>query len=153
MNKFCVILIMAIALISCNNGDKSADKKEDAVKIGQGSTSTSNADLKASMERGKETYNTVCMVCHMPNGKGVAGTFPPLAGSDYLVNNRTESIKSVKYGQQGEIVVNGVTYNGVMAPLGLSDKEVADVLNYVMNSWGNEQDKMVTEKEVAAVNK
>lgn len=153
MYKIVLVAIMAIALVGCNSGDKSEDKKDDGIKIGGAKSSTSKADLKASMERGAEVYNTVCMVCHMPTGKGVEGTFPPLAGSDYLANNREASIQSVKYGQQGEIVVNGVTYNGVMAPLGLSDKEVADVLNYVMNTWGNTQDKMVTEAEVAAVKK
>ncbi|MEP2937205.1 MAG: cytochrome c [Gilvibacter sp.] len=153
MYKIVLVAIMTIGLIGCNSGDKSADKKDEGIKIGGPKTSASKADLKASMERGTEVYNSVCMVCHMPTGKGVEGTFPPLAGSDYLIQNREGSIQSVKYGQQGEIVVNGVTYNGVMAPLGLSDKEVADVLNYVMNSWGNTQEKMVTESEVAAVKK
>jgi mono/diheme cytochrome c family protein len=153
MYKVVLVAIMAVALVGCNSGDKTQDKKDDEIKIGASKTSTSKADLKASMERGQETYNSVCMVCHMPNGQGVTGTFPPLAGSDWLTQNREGSIQSVKYGQQGEIVVNGVTYNGVMAPLGLSDKEVADVLNFVMNSWENTQEKMVTEAEVAAVKK
>ncbi len=67
----------------------------------------------------------------MPNGKGVPKAFPPLADSDYLRENQNESIKAVKYGMSGEIIVNGITYNSAMAPLGLSDEEVADVMNYI----------------------
>ena len=89
----------------------------------------------------------------MPNGKGVGTTYPPLAGSNWLEEKRKESIHSVKFGLNGEIQVNGKTYNNVMTPLGLSDDEVADVMNYVMNSWGNTQDTMVTEDEVSAIKK
>lgn len=109
--------------------------------------------LEESMQRGSEIYADFCATCHLEKGEGVANTFPPLAESDYLVKNREASIRGVKYGQQGEIVVNGVTYNSVMAPLGLEDEEVADVMNYVMNSWGNTQEKMVTLEEVEAIQK
>ncbi|MFS4415713.1 c-type cytochrome [Maribacter sp. 2307ULW6-5] len=110
-------------------------------------------DLRASMHRGAEIYADFCMNCHMANGEGVPYTFPPLANSDYLMKNRTASIAGVKYGMQGEIVVNGETYNGTMAPMGLEDGEVADVMNYILNIWGNRSDKMVTPEEVAAVQK
>lgn len=105
------------------------------------------------MQRGSEIYADFCVACHLEKGEGVANTFPPLAESDYLVKNREASIRGVKYGQQGEIVVNGVTYNNAMAPLGLEDEEVADVMNFVMNSWGNTQEKMVTIEEVEAIQK
>ena len=75
------------------------------------------------------------------------------SGSDFLMNYRTQSIRIVKYGRQGEIVVNGKTYNNLMEPLGLEDDEIADVMNYIMNSWENTQDKMVTPEEVTAVEK
>jgi mono/diheme cytochrome c family protein len=105
------------------------------------------------MQRGSEIYSDFCVTCHLANGEGVAHVFPPLANSDYLANNRAASIKGVKYGQQGEIVVNGVTYNSAMAPLGLEDEEVADVMNFILNSWGNTSDKMVTTEEVSAIKK
>lgn len=109
--------------------------------------------LEESMQRGSEIYADFCVTCHLEKGEGVANTFPPLAESDYLTKNREASIRGVKYGQQGEIVVNGVTYNNTMAPLGLEDEEVADVMNYVMNSWGNTQEKIVTLEEVEAIQK
>ena len=105
------------------------------------------------MARGSEIYADFCVTCHMEKGEGVENAFPPLAASDYLAKNREASIRGVKYGQQGEIVVNGVTYNSTMAPLGLEDEEVADVMNYIMNSWGNSNDVMVTLEEVEAIQK
>ncbi len=107
--------------------------------------------LKASMSRGKLIYEDFCVTCHLTNGEGVENTFPPLANSDYLRNNREASIRGVKYGQRGEMVVNGVTYNNTMMPLGLEDDEVADVMNYVYNSWGNKSEKLVTIEEVAGI--
>lgn len=109
--------------------------------------------LVESMERGKDIYTDFCVQCHMENGEGVAGTFPPLAQSDYLIHKREESIRGIKYGQKGEIVVNGKTYNNIMAPMGLTDGEVADVMNYISHSWGNNAEVLTTPEEVAAIQK
>lgn len=108
-------------------------------------------ELEASIERGSEIYLDFCVTCHKGNGEGVAHTYPPLAKSDFLMSNREKSIRGIKYGQQGELVVNGVTYNNVMDRLGLEDDEVADVMNFILNSWGNSSDDMVTEEEVALI--
>ncbi len=110
-------------------------------------------DLTESMKQGKIVYDDFCITCHMGNGEGLVGTFPPLAKSDYLMKERAKSIHAIKYGLQGEITVNGTKYNGVMANLGLTDEEVADVMNYITNSWGNKNDKIVTEKEVSEIKK
>ncbi|MCW9037705.1 cytochrome c [Altibacter sp.] len=150
MKKILIILLIYFAGVSCNN----SEKKKTSLKIGAETVASNDQDpLKKSMERGAVVYSDFCMQCHMADGKGIPGNFPPLANSNWLSEKRTESIHAVKYGQQGEITVNGVVYNGVMAPMGLSDQEVADVLNYVMNSWGNSQTKPVTKEEVAAVAK
>ncbi len=108
--------------------------------------------LKESMKRGKEIYTDFCITCHLEQGQGVPYTFPPLAKSDYLMENREESIRTVKYGLQGEITVNGIAYNSGMAPLGLEDEEIADVMNYISNSWENSSETIVTEDEVAKIN-
>lgn len=109
--------------------------------------------LKESIVRGKEIYTDFCVTCHLPSGLGTENIYPPLANSDYLINNREASIKGIKFGQQGELVVNGKTYNNVMAPLGLSNEEIADVMNYITNSWGNKNDKMITAEEVSKLKK
>ncbi len=109
--------------------------------------------LKESIKRGNEIYTDFCVTCHLGSGEGVKNVYPPLAKSDFLIKNREASIRGIKYGQKGEIIVNGVTYNGYMAPLGLSDDEVADVMNYITNNWGNKNNKIVTEEEVSNVKK
>ncbi|GAA3575245.1 cytochrome c [Snuella lapsa] len=109
--------------------------------------------LKESIERGKDIYTEFCVTCHLPSGEGVENVYPPLAKSDYLTKNRSASIKGLKYGLKGEIVVNGKTYNGFMAPLGLYDDEIADVMNYINNSWGNKNDSIVTKEEVLKIKK
>jgi len=117
---------------------------------------TSNSqtkELKASITRGEAVYTDFCVSCHLPSGEGVQNVFPPLAKSDYLLKNREASIRGIKFGQSGEITVNGVKYNSTMANLGLSDDEVADVMNYITNSWGNKNDKIITEEEVSKIKK
>lgn len=94
--------------------------------------------MAAQLERGKSVYQQTCFVCHQPNGLGVPNQIPPLAGSDYLKRDQAELIHLVVQGHTGEIVVNGKTYNATMIPQGnLSDQQIADVLTFVRNSWGN----------------
>ncbi|GGW30822.1 c-type cytochrome [Arenibacter certesii] len=109
--------------------------------------------LEESIKRGADIYSDFCVTCHLPNGKGVEKTFPPLAKSDYLLKNREESIRGIKFGQQGEIVVNGITYNNTMPAMGLDDEEIADVMNYILNSWGNKGKDFVTPEEVSKIQK
>jgi mono/diheme cytochrome c family protein len=111
------------------------------------------SDLEKSIKRGKDVYEDFCINCHLADGKGVNGIFPPLAKADFLLNKREESIRAVKFGQSGKITVNGVEYNSNMAPMGLTDEEVMDVMNYILNSWGNKTDKMVTMEEVNGIKK
>lgn len=107
-------------------------------------------ELAKSKERGKQIYEELCVTCHLAEGTGMEGVFPPLANSDYLVKNKERSIHAIKFGQEGEITVNGTVYNNVMPAQGLSDQEVADVMNYIQNSWGN-KGKYVSVKDVEQV--
>jgi nitrite reductase (NO-forming) len=81
--------------------------------------------------RGKAVYESSCAACHQPDGKGVAGVFPPLADSDFFQQRPYEMAHIVLNGRSGELVVNGAHYNGVMPPQDLSDDDVAAVINYV----------------------
>ncbi|MCK7591797.1 cytochrome c [Subsaxibacter sp. CAU 1640] len=129
-----LVFISIISLLSCND-----------------SKSQKNPELSKSIERGAIVYEDFCMQCHLPDGKGVPKAFPPLDNADFLMTKRKESIKAIKYGLSGEIVVNGETYNTAMAPLGLTDEEVADVMNYITNSWSNKNNKMITIEEVSKI--
>lgn len=108
--------------------------------------------LEQSIADGKEIYTDFCLQCHMAKGEGVKGTFPPLAKSDYL-NDIDKSIHAIKYGLKGPIKVNGVSYNGNMINQRLDDEEISDVMNYILNSWGNYSAVIVTEEKVASIKK
>ena len=88
----------------------------------------------------------------MGAGEGVPATFPPLAKADFLVKTPEKAIEAVKFGLQGKIVVNGVSYEGMMPNPGLDNEEIADVMNYIQNAWGNTSNKkMITAKMVEEV--
>ena len=113
-----------------------------------------NKPLKESIIRGNEIYNDFCVQCHLENGEGVAGIFPPLSNSDYLLNNVIESIYAIKYGMQGPITVNGELYDGIMVSQGLDNEEIADVMNYILNSWENSyNDQLITQSIVNDIKK
>ena len=114
------------------------------------SSSKQDENIKTSIERGKLLYKT-CAACHNKQGEGYAKISPPLAKSDYLKElEPAELIKIVKFGLEGEIVVNGKPYNGKMPPQRLKDNEIADVLNYVRNSFGN-SGEFISKKDVEEV--
>ncbi len=95
---------------------------------------------KATMDRGAKVYKGYCSTCHQANGQGLSTIYPPLAKSDWLKNQPKEKvIESVIYGLKGAITVNGKKYNGVMNPLPSTykDEDIAAVITYVYNSWGN----------------
>lgn len=102
------------------------------------------------MEKGKRIFAQTCFACHQAEGQGMPGVFPPLAKSDFLMADKARSIRSVIKGLSGEITVNGQKYNGVMPPVMLTDEQIAHVLTYVRNSWGNSGD-IVSVEEVKKV--
>ena len=106
--------------------------------------------FKKSYEHGKLLYDDFCVRCHLPNGLGESGLVPPLANADFL-NDIKATVHSIKYGIHGPILVNGVEYNGSMPPMGLDDDEVADVTNFILNSWGNTSDVIIDEQYVKKV--
>jgi len=92
------------------------------------------------MEKGKRVFMQTCFACHQSEGQGLPAVFPPLAKSDYLMADKERSIRAVVKGLSGPVVVNGQPFNGVMPPVMLTDEQVAHVLTYVRNSWGNSGD-------------
>jgi len=140
-------------------------KQKDEVYLGNGNPSDemlkanllNNApdpNKKMSKEEllafGKTVFSSSCQACHQADGKGLPNVFPPLAQSDYLLKNKERAIATVIKGLQGEVIVNGKKYNNVMPPQTLDDVQIAAVLTYVRNSFGNKTD-IVTPQEVAKV--
>lgn len=88
---------------------------------------------------GAALYGQHCQACHQANGQGLAGAFPPLAGSDFLLADPERAIDIVVNGLNGPIRVNNVDYSGVMPAMSyLTDAEVAAILTHALNSWGND---------------
>ena len=95
------------------------------------------AAATASTDHGKSIYDRICTTCHQPDGRGMPGVFPPLAHSDYLMNDTERAIRVLMEGLQGPITVNGQTFNGAMPNFSLKDEEIAAVLSYVRSNFGN----------------
>lgn len=108
------------------------------------------AEPTPNTARGKILFATHCAMCHQITGRGSAGVYPPLAGSDFLTQHRERVIRALVEGLNGPITVNGVAFNGQMPPVVLDDANVAEVLNYVGTAWGNSL-PLFTAQEVAAV--
>ncbi len=104
------------------------------------------------VEKGKQVYMGLCFACHQPDGKGLPNVFPPLAGSDFLQADHNRAIRVVLKGLSGPVTVNGQTINSAMPPQEavLTDNQIADVVTYILNSWGNKGDA-VSADQVKAI--
>ena len=142
--------VLGLSLGACSQdaADQSAAAVDDtAVHTAEVAVAT----VGELMTKGEGVYNANCAACHQPTGKGLAGAFPPLAGSDFLKGDRKKVMGAALFGLSGPITVNGVEYNGVMPSLGhLPDEDLAAALTYVFGSWGNDG-AAVSVAEVAAL--
>ena len=106
-------------------------------------------------ERGKKIFSANCATCHQMSGMGVAGQYPPLAGSEYVNGGTRRLGMIVLKGLQGPLVVKGMTYgSAVMQPWDktLNDAKIADVLTFIRQEWGNKGGP-VTPEAIAALRK
>jgi nitrite reductase (NO-forming) len=116
------------------------DKAVSAAPVAEAASAlaTGALTLKQQIAAGGALYNGTCSVCHQANGDGLPAVFPPLAKSDYLNADIERAIATVLNGRSGAIKVNGKDFNSVMPPMSqLNDDEVAHILTYVLNNWGN----------------
>lgn len=103
------------------------------------------------VKAGQALFAGTCSTCHQANGAGLPGVFPPLARSDYIAADPQRSIGVVLHGLSGKVKVNGQDYNSVMPPMNqLNDDEVANILTYVLNNWGNPGGR-ITKDEVRKI--
>lgn len=110
--------------------------------------------FEPDLAKGEKLYIQNCAACHQATGLGVAGAFPPIAGSPWPVGSEERVIKIVLAGLAGEIEVNGQKYAGNMSNIGagLKDAQVANIISYVRSAWGN-QGGPVMDTKVAEVRK
>jgi nitrite reductase (NO-forming) len=133
-------------------GGSEAEKRVNSLKAQVAEEIRSNPKIagltkEIQVAKGKSVYMQTCFVCHQPDGVGVINQIPPLAKSDFLAGlTKDDYIRGVVMGRNGQITVNGKSYNATMVPLNyLSDEQVANVLTYVRNSFGNNGDAISIE--------
>jgi nitrite reductase (NO-forming) len=130
-------------------GDKVASLAP--VATAQQASAKGTLTLAQQIEAGGALYKGTCSVCHQESGTGLPSVFPPLAKSDFLTSNPQRAIEVVLNGLSGPVKVNGETYNSVMPPMSqLNDDEVANILTFALNSWGN-NGPAISAAEVAKV--
>ncbi|QKJ29994.1 cytochrome c [Mucilaginibacter mali] len=128
MKKFYCILTL---LISFSFASTYAQAHKPAAKAPAGG-------LSASVAAGKKVYTLYCLTCHQADGGGVPNMNPPLIKTSYVLGDKNKIIKIVLKGFNENVEINGDTYTNVMPPQAtLTDQEIADVLTYVRNSFGN----------------
>lgn len=146
--------IGANTLVGGFDFDKSspfAGKPEDVRPIDKGAVVQLDP-FQYAMKKGATVFNN-CQGCHQATGVGQPGLIPPLAGSEWVRGGTERSARIVLRGLMGPVTVKGANYNNVMPTQGhLSDAELASVLTYVRNSWGN-QGTMVTKEMITKVRK
>ena len=136
-----IILILTLGSIKLNAQTKGKTKK--AVKT--------EAISALVLANGQKVYNQYCLSCHMADGGGVQNMNPPLIKTTYVLGDKTRLIKIALNGLAEEIEIDGEVYTNVMPSHGfLKDQEIADVLTFVRNSFGNKA-SAIKVSEVKAV--
>jgi nitrite reductase (NO-forming) len=132
-------------------GDKVAADELSIVSDVAQAEITGSVTKEQKIDAGRVLYNGTCSVCHQQNGEGLAGVFPPLANSDYLMEDTNRAIEIVLNGLTGPVTVNGSPFDSVMPPMSqLNDDEIANILTFTMNTWGNSSDAISID-DVAAI--
>ncbi|CAN4267981.1 Cu_nitrite_red, nitrite reductase, copper-containing [Methylophilaceae bacterium] len=123
-------------------------KQADKVYLPEGSAAQSIANKQTvdttkslskeeQIAQGKNVFESNCLACHQANGEGIPNAFPPLAKSDFLNADHNRAINILLHGRSGPITVNGKNFDSVMPAIALNSGQIANVLTYVINSFGN----------------
>jgi mono/diheme cytochrome c family protein len=114
-------------------------------------TASAGSSLKSSISRGQTVYTKYCLTCHQVDGSGVPNLNPPLIQTQWTLGSKTILIEQVLKGSNGKVEIDGETFHNTMPPLAtLTDQQIADVLTYVRNNFGNKA-SAVTVAEVKAI--
>lgn len=146
-----ILFVMATVLMSQTTKPAAAAKPVSVTKPATGAS----GGLAASIVRGKQVYLEQCLACHQADALGVSGMNPPLVKTKFVLGDKATLVKIVLNGMTG-IEIEGEDYHGVMAPHSdLTDQQIADVLTYVRNSFGNKAVavKVSEVKAIRATNK
>lgn len=140
-----LFLLIILAITSCTNNERS-DRFNHLDK-------RTKIRLRQYLVEGKRLYNIHCANCHQADGKGLARLYPPLKNSDYLLPNKPDVICGMRYGQKGEIIVNGISYNQEMPGIpAITDLEIAEIATYVYTEFADSV-QIITLNEVKEIMK
>ncbi len=140
-----LIFFLSTFFLNCNRERKKENQFVEAMD------SRTKIRYRQYMVIGKRLYKQHCANCHGENGEGLEQLYPPLAKSDYLMEDVERAICQIRYGIEGEITVNGISYNQKMAGHDdLRPLNIAEIITFITNSWGNEKG-LVSAKDVEQV--
>ncbi len=143
-------LLAPLALGLCLTAGAQPSTSASAPQVHQAEAAAGAAPSAERLKMGEEVFNTACVACHQATGQGLPGAFPPLAKSDFLLSKPDRAVGIVVRGLTGEVTVNNQKYNSVMPAMSqLSDQQIADVLTYVLNTWGNKGGSITVERVAA----
>jgi mono/diheme cytochrome c family protein len=149
--KFLAFSIFLFLVISCGNKNEKSPVKSNLPELRE---TTVSAISSEAMDRGIKVYKAHCFACHQNTGIGIKGVFPPLVENKTVMGDKSKLIGIILNGMSGEIEVKGEKYNRVMAPHDfLTDSQIADVLTYIRNSFGNQAEMVKTEEVTSLRNK
>jgi mono/diheme cytochrome c family protein len=131
MKVYLLSFVLLFLIFSCQN--KPNNKQNPLASI-------SDPKVMQLAIPGKVLYDNYCANCHQESGEGLGKLIPPLNPSDYMSEDLKRTTRLIKYGMEGEIIVNGITYNQKMPALDyLTDLEIAQITTYLYNIWGNKK--------------
>lgn len=138
------LALICLIVVACNGKSDNGQQKNNRDTVEK----TAEAPvLTKEMLAGQKVYEEHCLTCHQSNGGGVPNLNPPLKGTEYVLGEKNRLISIVLKGSNEGLEIDGETFDNAMPPHNfLSDDEVAQVLSYVRNSFGNEADTVTTEE-------
>ena len=147
MKRILLIGLSVLLIGSVKAQTKTTTKKA----VAKAAVAPAKSSLQSSITRGKQVYATYCLACHQVDGSGVPNMNPPLTQTTWVLGSKTILIQQVLKGSNGKVEIDGETFHNTMpAQAHLTDQQIADVLTYVRNSFGNKA-SIVTMGEVKAV--
>jgi mono/diheme cytochrome c family protein len=154
MKRVLIIGVMSLLVYSVKAQTKTTVKKTVTTTkktTTPAKTTAPNPALQASVTRGKTVYDTYCLPCHQADGSGVPTMNPPLIKTSWVLGSKNVLIEQILKGSANKVEIDGEKFHGAMpAQTQLTDEQIADVLTYVRNSFGNKA-SIVTTAEVKAV--
>src|SRR6187455_3290850 len=151
MRKIFVIAIVIISGLAWVPQEKKQTKPASKSQTKTKSQPAQQNTLAAAKQRGGTGYTTYCLACHQADGAGIPRMNPPLIKTPYVLGDKKKLIGIVLNGLNAGVEIDGETYSNPMPQQDfLKDQEIADILTYVRNSFGNKA-SMVTVTDVKGV--